>query len=353
MSELTNSITHRLKQTSGRTYLLIAVIIFAAANSVTRKLTVLGAANLIEGRNPISFCNVLFVGNLCALCALLLVYHRQLARPVLRQLSRKDWLGLMTVAVLSGALAPAFFFSALNLTAVNNVILIGRIEPPLTLALSVLLLGARVNSWVVWGALVSFVGVVLTIVLQTPTSNMVTMAGFQVGQGELMTVAGAIAAAIAVIVSKVTLQQVPLGLFNVVRTAMGTLVFFVAALSLFGAGHFTDVFSPLLWQWMILYGAVIVVGGQLCWFAGLRTTNAAEVALANSFNPIAGVLAAYLILGEVPTLAQYLGGVVILAGIALNQVGILRETAPSPKRLAIASALQEMEAETTVGFKGI
>jgi hypothetical protein len=46
-------------QIPGRAYLLLSVTIFAAANSVTRRLNELGKENLIEGRNPISFCNVL------------------------------------------------------------------------------------------------------------------------------------------------------------------------------------------------------------------------------------------------------------------------------------------------------
>jgi len=38
----------------GRTYLLLAIIIFAASNSVIRKLTNLGAQNALDGRNLIS-----------------------------------------------------------------------------------------------------------------------------------------------------------------------------------------------------------------------------------------------------------------------------------------------------------
>ncbi|MEL7316658.1 MAG: EamA family transporter, partial [Cyanobacteria bacterium J06559_3] len=36
-------------QLSGRAYLLIAIVIFGAANAVTRKLTDIGADNLIDG----------------------------------------------------------------------------------------------------------------------------------------------------------------------------------------------------------------------------------------------------------------------------------------------------------------
>ncbi|WP_009543987.1 DMT family transporter [Crocosphaera subtropica] len=330
-------------QISGRFYLLVGVMIFAVANSVTRKLTEIGAQNLIDGRNPISFCNVLFVGNLCALVALLGVYYPQLKKIVLSNLSSRNWLYLLLVALLSGALAPALFFTSLERTPVNNVILVSRIEPPLILGLSVILLGARVNGWVVSGAIVSTLGVILTVILQPPQSEIVQMSGFQLGVGELMATGGAMCSAIANIISKISLQNIPLGFFNVVKTALGTVIFFIIALLLYGKEHFMDVSSPLLWKWMIVYGTVIVVVGQLCWFAGLKRTSASEVSLANSFNPITGVLAAFLILGEIPTTAQYIGGLVIVLGIIFNQIGIIQQNKPS----------EDNNISSSVGFKGV
>ncbi len=101
---------------------------------------------------------------------------------------------------------------------------------------------------------------------------------------------------------------------------------------------------------MLVYGAIIVVGGQLCWFTGLKTTGAADVSLASSFSPIAGILAAYLILSETPTTAQYIGGSIILIGIVLNQIGVFRkQTQPAPQ--PPVTPAKEMDIE--VGFKGI
>ena len=150
---------NKLNKIPGRGYLAIAIIIFAAANSVIRKLTDIGAQNLIDGRNPIAFCNVLLVGNLCALLGLIVIYSKQWNFTTLKKLSWSDWLGLLGVAILSGALAPSLTFSALEKTTVNNVVLIGRIEPPLALALSVIILKEKVNIWVILGAIISFIGV--------------------------------------------------------------------------------------------------------------------------------------------------------------------------------------------------
>ena len=133
-------------QPSGRVYLLMAIAIFGAANAVTRKLTELGAMNLIDERNPISFCNVLFVGNLCALILLAITYGREWRKPALQKINWQDWLSMAVVAILGAAIVPTLIFTALEITPVNNVILISQIDTPLVLALSVWVLGDRVNK---------------------------------------------------------------------------------------------------------------------------------------------------------------------------------------------------------------
>ncbi|HEY9822929.1 MAG TPA: DMT family transporter [Candidatus Sericytochromatia bacterium] len=340
-----------ISQIPGRAYLILAIIIFAASSSVIRKLTELGAQHLIDGRNPISFCNVLFAGNICALLLLILIYRQQWTAQNLKNLSKTDWLGLSGVAILEGALAPTLIFAALSVTMVNNVVLIGRIEPPLTLALSVLLLRERVNRWVVAGAIASFVGVILTILLQFSGENMVSMGDIiQVGKGELLTAGWAICITVSTIIGKVKLRQIPLGIFTIFRTVIGTIIYGAIVLKLFGLHHFIDIFSPFLWQWMLFYSAVIVVAGQLCFFTGLKRSTASDVSLASSFSPLAGILAAYWILGEVPNMAQYIGGSIIMGGIVLNQIGVSRQSAKTPQVLKSTSA---KEMDNSVGFKGI
>jgi drug/metabolite transporter (DMT)-like permease len=339
-----------MSKTNGQVYLWVATILFAASNSVAQKLTDIGTQHLIDGRNPISPCNVLFVSNLCALGVLIPFFRKQLNRATVQSISRQDWSILLGVSVLSGAIAPALIFTALSQTSVSSVILVGRIEPPLILALSVWLLHSCLNRWEIVGTLVSFVGVVFTIALQQPAAGSMPMGFIPSGNGELLTILGTIAAAIATVISKAKLGRVPLGLYTLVRLIVGTVVFFVLAIVLYGAEHFRDVTAPVLWQWMVVYGVVIVAIGQICWFRGLRVSTTSEAALVNSFNPVAGIAAAYFILGEQPLFAHYVGGSIILLGLLLNQIGIWRKTASKSCAFTL-NAIQQMEA--SVGFKGI
>jgi drug/metabolite transporter (DMT)-like permease len=68
------------------------------------------------------------------------------------------------------------------------------------------------------------------------------------------------------------------------------------------------------------------------------------------FTPIVGILAAYFILGEVPTSAQYIGGSVILLSLFLSQVGIGNRT---DCRNIVSSVDMEQSIESRMGFKGI
>ncbi|WP_310485503.1 DMT family transporter [Chamaesiphon sp. VAR_48_metabat_403] len=336
----------------GYIYLWLAIPIFGSSSALTRKITEIGAQHFVGGHNPISYCNVLFTGNLCALLVLVAIHRHQWSRNTWRQISGRECFGLVVVAILSGALAPGLIFQALSLTPVTNVLLLGRLEPPLTLALSIWLLRERLNRWEVLGSIVAFTGVVLTIVLQADRTHMTPVAGFQVGLGELMAVSGAICLSIATIVAKKHLTHVPLGIHNTVRTGLGTIVYFGLALWMYGFNHFMGVLSPFLWQWMLLYGTVIVVIGQSLWNIGFRNSSIATASLIGSFAPIVGILAAYLILGEVPTHAQYIGGVVILVGLFLGQLGIKART-NRLKSIGISSMETEQEIKGKMGFKGI
>jgi drug/metabolite transporter (DMT)-like permease len=310
------------QRTPGQVYLWLAVAIFGAASAIARKLTEIGSQHLVDGRNPISLCNVLFVGNLCALLILTALHYHRLHPAEIRQISRGEWLNLGIVGILAGGVAPALIFQALAITNVNNVILVGRLELPLTLLLSVWLFRERVNRWGLMGTIGSLVGIALTIALSSPQSNaMISMGKLQLGWGESLAALAAIALSIATIITKGSLQRIPMGLYSITRTAIGTILFFGIAMVLYGIDHFMDIFSPFLWQWMLIYGAVVVVMGQALWFQGLSKTPIAIATLVGSFVPIAGIIAAYWILGEAPTKSQYIGGGVLLFSIIVSQIG--------------------------------
>ena len=322
-----------------------AILVFAASNSIVRLLYDLGASHPVDGRNAISFCNVLFVGNLCAMMSLLAIYRKEWAPVRLRKLARRDWGWLVVLSILSAALAPALGFLALERADVTSVVLIGRIEPLLFLVLSMIFLGDSAGRWSVAAAAIAVAGACVVLFLE----RMGDLS--QIGQGEMFAVIAAVIYAISGVISKHSLKDVPMGVFMVFRTGVGAVAFFIAASYLFGFGHFQDAFSPFVWQWMIVYGAVIVVMGQVLWFGGLKRSSPSTVTLASSFNPIAGVVFAVVLLGEQPSRAVLIGAAIIAFGILVGLYGALRHRPAARDRASAEPEAVVLEGE--VNFKGV
>ena len=93
---------------------------------------------------------------------------------------------------------------------------------------------------------------------------------------------------------------------------------------------------------------MIVFGGQLAWFTGLRTSRALDITLATSATPLIGLVAAALILGEHPMLGHYVGGGILLTGISL---GIFGSIGKQPA--ALKTTETSLAAKGQAGFKGV
>jgi len=198
--------------------------------------------------------------------------------------------------------------------------------------------------WPTIGAAVAFAGVALTFYLEGDGT------GFSFGKGEMQAAAAAVLTAVSTIIAKIRLKNIPIGIFTVVRTGLGAFIFLGVTIYLLGFEHFLDLSSPLLWQLMLVYGAVIVVGGQYFWFVGIKSASTAEVSVASSFTPIAGVGFAFLLLGEQPSSAVLIGGGVIVFGILVSQFGNFKHKL---SKLPFLSSKYLLEREGELTFKGV
>jgi drug/metabolite transporter (DMT)-like permease len=101
---------------------------------------------------------------------------------------------------------------------------------------------------------------------------------------------------------------------------------------------------------MLLYELIIVVCGESFWLRGTQNLPASQISAIASFTPAIGILAAFLILGEVPSLAQYIGGGVILLGIAIRLWGGRQKRQRDSDQ---PTTMQMQEMENQAGFRGI
>jgi drug/metabolite transporter (DMT)-like permease len=78
--------------------------------------------------------------------------------------------------------------------------------------------------------------------------------------------------------------------------------------------------SGKAWLWLILIALVSTVVAVSAFFAGLRRVGPSEAAILSTFEPPVTVALAFLALGERLTLAQLLGGALVLVAVVLLQL---------------------------------
>lgn len=334
----------------GALFIWAAVIIYAASNSIVSLLADIGREHPVMGRNAITLCNLLFLGSLISLVPMVFMFWRDWTMDNLRKLNRKDWILLSVSALLSSALTPALFFIALDYTTVTNVVLVGRIEPPLFLLATALVLGERLDPWALFAALVALGGAALMFVMNTE-------GGFVLGKGEIATIAATISFIASTLVTRVGLQGIPLGIFSIYRTVLGTIIYYFLGLYLYGPQHFEDLFEPIVLKWVWIYAVIVIICGQFAWTMGLKTARSGDISLATSFSPVAALVIAMILLGEDPGPGLIPGGLIILLAIGIGQIGRMRArkieaTKPNDVDEESLDTTEAMKAEGRVNFKG-
>ncbi|MBC7132135.1 MAG: DMT family transporter [Roseovarius sp.] len=324
----------------------LAVVIFAAGNSIVSLLAEIGMQNRVMGRNVITYCNLLFVGSLLSIVPMGFMFWRDWTVENLRKLRARHW-GILTLsAFLSSALTPGLFFYALEQTTVTNVVLVGRIEPPLFLVAAWLILREEFEPWALGAGLVALLGAAVMLWMNGG-------GGFALGKGEIGALLATLSYVASTLVARAGLRGIPLGIYAIYRTVVGTVFYFFLAIYLFGPDHFQDVFHPLVWEWVWIYAVIVVLGGQFAWALALKHARSGDVSLATSFSPVAGILIAMVLLGEDPGPGLLPGGAIILAAIAIGQYGRLRsQRARADCATRKRAAERALEHEGEVNFKG-
>ncbi len=329
----------------------LAVFIYASSNSIVSLLAEIGREHPVMGRNAVSLCNLLFLGSLISLVPMVFMFYKDWTRENLRKLSRKDWAVLTLSAVLSSALTPALFFIALDYTTVTNVVLIGRIEPPLFLLATYFVLKEPLDPWAFGAGVIALLGALVMIAMNGSD------AAFTFGKGEIATVFATLSFIASTIVTRIGLKNVPLGIFSIYRTVLGTIIYYFLALYLYGPNHFQDLFSAVLWKWVWVYAIIVIIIGQFAWNLGLKNARSGDVSLATSFSPVAALLIAMVLLGEDPGPGLIPGGLIILAAIGVGQFGRIRSARLKKQReekdQRTKSKLDRaLEQEGRMNFKG-
>lgn len=291
-----------------RILLLVSRAIMALSAPVVAFLILEGPSLAGGTVDPVSFCNILFIGNLCASFVVASYFG---IKPILRDLSRLTGrqLILLVFMGMSAAALSALIFMALATTTVANSVLLGRVGPVLFAFAGALFLNAPIKraEWIGF----AFIG--LGVVATVATSS-----GFSLVRGDYLILASCFFYATTLLLSKAIGKSCSLRAMVFARNTISAIVFFFIAILLFGFGHFEDATSGQLWIIMLIYALVIVVTSQFTWYAAIQRMQPASVAKWTVLTPVLGIVFAYFINDQLPTMTQIIGLILVSIGIGVT-----------------------------------
>ncbi|MEM6655788.1 MAG: DMT family transporter [Planctomycetota bacterium] len=255
----------------------------------------------------ISFCNFLFVGNLCAGLVVLAVFGPRRIAGELAGADRRS-LALLLVAAAPAIAVPALMFAGLQGTTAINAVLLSRLGA-LGYGLVGSLVGRRPLATGEWaGMALTAVGVVVLAIGDN---------GFRLNFGDGLVIAAAVVYSAAALLARATVNQTSAPSFVFVRNALSAAVFFVIAIAAYGPGHFADAFSSGVWAPMAVYAAVAIVAGQVALYSAVARAEPAQVAGWSVLSPVLALVYAFVLLGERPDAGHAVSLALVAAGIML------------------------------------
>jgi len=230
-------------------WLWIGMLIFASQSAILVKLVELGEDHKDDDEhNPISACNVLFIGNLLAAISNAVVFRGDLMRKNISAISPQRWVGLTVVtAIYSGAQFmqyESYVHSSPDFLVTLAIVL--ELEPVTTLCLTRIIFKEEQTLHTYIRNAVIVMGILVSVFLLPQLTG---SGSFEPTPFFLM-LATAFAFALSNSSGRILVKAVPIGIFIVFRTCVGAVLNFLIATSLYGPYHFAESWKPFVLGWM-------------------------------------------------------------------------------------------------------
>ncbi len=255
------------------------------------------------GVDPLNFSSqILFTASM-----ILLLFTFTRGQNKILRIPLKHILYLIAIGIIGGGLAHSLFSSGLKFTTAINCSFIMQGSIIFIPILSYFLLKEHLK----------FYKIILIITLAIGVYLVTTSGRLIVPQsGDLLILLSSLSFSIGMVLSKITLKEIPVITFSIYRALFGSIAIF---LYLF----FADLINPdISWLWVLSGGSLIAIGTMIT-NTLIKNTTASYVSMMSMSIPVVTIVFAYIFLGEDMTAIQIIGGcIVVLSGVYVHRMDV-------------------------------
>jgi O-acetylserine/cysteine efflux transporter len=225
-----------------------------------------------------------------------------------RQPLKTPWPSILLVSACSVTIQGALLFTGLTYLSATTANLLLQIQVPFAVLLGWALLGERLDVRKSLGTLAALVGVALVIGLPEDKPPLLP---------SLLVLVSAFVWSLGQVLARKLGRDDGLGILK--ANALGALPQLLLATLVLETGQVEAIASatPLQWATLAFVAVIGFYAAYAAWFSVLRECRIDEAAPFMLLMPVIGIVTAYALLGETISIAQAIGGLVILAGLAV------------------------------------
>jgi drug/metabolite transporter (DMT)-like permease len=291
--------------------LVAATALFALGPVVLKLLVMMGGRFGLKHPDAISFCNVLFVGNLCAAIVTLIVFGSRSVFLEMLRLPRRAVASLLLASTVA-TIYPAMIFIALEYTSIFNVVLVSRFNGVALAVFGWLSGKSDLRRPEAAGYAVMAVSVLGLLLVNNH--------GFYINTGEALVLTASIFYVLIEVLNQKATAHCTVHTYVFFRNAVSAGIFFGVASYLFGFNHFADAFTGDLWILMVIYAAFAVVAAQWLWLKATAVLSVGIVANMQLVNPAFSLAFALILLHERPRAIDGLVVALLLIGVMIPRL---------------------------------
>lgn len=231
-----------------------------------------------------------------------------------RKLTKKQWLSIAVVALLSGAVGTIFYTAALGkvqFIPYSVVVLLQQLQPLFAISAAAIFLKEKIDKNFIVVAIIALIGAYF---VSFPDLRVNFSTGDGTAMGALLAIGAAAAWGISTALSKYTLQGTSSFHVTGIRFAFTPIFALVLAVAMGDMDSFVALTAD---QWMYIVAITFSTGmvALMLYYYGLKRIPASRSTILELTWPISAVVTGFLFLDESLTTTQWIGAVVLVASM--------------------------------------